>query len=166
MQEIINEFNNSLIKELEKRVREALELWGVNPDDIEEIKSRCRIVQYEESEHKYVYVDDYMVLKYGEWEMEEVKDEFKVKAKMSISNPIPPKVYGIKSVPKFRVGQTIEWDFPKDHPQPFLAGKTFRAEIAAVCYEDECYGVYVDYAMGQDLIRFNNARLVDDEDNE
>lgn len=56
-----------------------------------------------------------------------------------------------------KIGDTIEWSFPKDHNTVF-AGETHRAEVAMVDNDEKCYGVYASY--GQDLIPFNEAKII------
>lgn len=50
---------------------------------------------------------------------------------------------------KAKVGDTIQWSFPVEGCGPYLAGKTFTAEVVLVMENGDC-GVYAEY--GQDYI--------------
>jgi len=68
IQDLTDRFIKEMRQTLDRKLREVCEIWGINPDDHDEVGRRCEIKHYTDAagvDHgKYVYVDGFLVMKY------------------------------------------------------------------------------------------------------
>lgn len=93
--ESLRSLNEQITNKFEERIKEALRTWGVDPDDIEEVKRRCTI-QHCYKDTKELIIDNNLVMIFTDWSMDGLNfDDLETKISVSFkcSEIIKPKEY-------------------------------------------------------------------------
>lgn len=68
IQDLMDRIINQTLEQVNDKLKEVCKVWGINPDDHDEVGRRCEIKHYTDAagvDHgKYVYVDGFLVMKY------------------------------------------------------------------------------------------------------
>lgn len=90
-QNLLESLSSSIQEKFEERIKHACTIWGVNTEDLNEVKERCYI--HVHGTKKHLIIDGYLVMVFTDWALDpfDHAEPLKVKASFECSEIRTPK---------------------------------------------------------------------------
>jgi len=96
--ELVNELSRKAINQQDEKFKEALRLWGIDENNMDEIKRNCR-VDIDEKGFRNLYIKDKLVMMFTDWiydndlDYSSSRDNVKINMHFKCSEILTPEEY-------------------------------------------------------------------------
>ena len=98
LQNTFEQFSEQISGQMDARLRECCEAWGIDPENKQEVFGRCIITTRDWSDLKEFRIDGHVVMYFTDWKLDaqDINEPFKLSASFKCSKILTPSDYGIK----------------------------------------------------------------------